>query len=764
MKKKQMKLHLFIGWIVILVIAFLVFPDKNVALQAERPHLGQLSTRTIVAPINFEVLKTDQEIEQERNRAESKINAIFEFNTDESNRIYEDLKLYLQKLASYGALQSQISSLGNSSEDSEEAIQTKVQQASRLYESLKTRLSTSAIKQLSLSAKARDSLLVKFNKMLQKGVSNTYIAGSETAVQLFRDTYNIQELKYIIYNKPNVSIIKENEESTLEVSSIQTVQRSIDETFAELQLSFPNDQGILSAFYEALYVFTLPNVFYLDRETNLRIQQARDKVTRIKGMIPRGMEIVTQGSPITKEILERIDALQLAQEKEENSRILTAPYGHALMFLIIISAFFLFLYLIIMNNHNMFRTPRQLWSLATLVALQLLAFWGGKYLSDFFIQSPDLATLSENIDFMWLYPFALSPVIATVLYDRRISIAFCALSAFTFGILNGYDLAATIAVTFILFVTTQPLTRMRYRVQFLWGIIASILSLAAAIAIMFLLRNRLAIVPFYQTLLAASANVIVCTALASVLFIHVLERIHGLTTVLTLMEMSDFNRPALKRISELAPGTFHHSIQVSNLAEKVADSIGANSLLVRVMALYHDIGKTMRPEYFTENQKQGVNPHNSLDPIQSVKIITGHVEQGAVLAKEYKIPDLVASAISEHHGTTIIQYFYHKALENSTGDKIIKEEDFRYKGPKPQSPETAILMLADIIEATSRSMTDTSTESVEDMIHKTIEGRFMEGQFSECDLSIKELFKLEKAFLHSLDGTYHTRVKYPGQR
>lgn len=763
MKKKQMKLHLFIGWIVILVIAFLVFPDKNVALQAERPHLGQLSTRTIIAPINFEVLKTDQEIEQERNRAESKINAIFEFNTDESNRIYEDLKQYLQKIASYGALQSQINSLG-STEDSEEAIQTKVQQASRLYESLKTRLSTSAIKQLSLSTKARDSLLVKFNKMLQKGVSNTYIAGSETAVQLFRDTYNIQELKYIIYNKPNVSIIKENEESTLEVSSIQTVQRSIDETFAELQLSFPNDQGILSAFYEALYVFTLPNVFYLDRETNLRIQQARDKVTRIKGMIPRGMEIVTQGSPITKEILERIDALQLAQEKEENSRILTAPYGHALMFLIIISAFFLFLYLMIVNNHNMFRTPRQLWSIATLVALQLLAFWGGKYLSEFLIQSPDLATLSENIDFMWLYPFALSPVIATVLYDRRISIAFCALSAFTFGILNGYDLAATIAVTFILFVTTQPLTRMRYRVQFLWGIIASILSLAAAIAIMFLLRNRLAIVPFYQTLLAASVNVIVCTALASVLFIHVLERIHGLTTVLTLMEMSDFNRPALKRISELAPGTFHHSIQVSNLAEKVADSIGANSLLVRVMALYHDIGKTMRPEYFTENQKQGVNPHNSLDPIQSVKIITGHVEQGAVLAKEYKIPDLVASAISEHHGTTIIQYFYHKALENSTGDKIIKEEDFRYKGPKPQSPETAILMLADIIEATSRSMTDTSTESVEDMIHKTIEGRFMEGQFSECDLSIKELFKLEKAFLHSLDGTYHTRVKYPGQR
>jgi putative nucleotidyltransferase with HDIG domain len=759
MKKKQMKLHLFIGWLLILGIAFLLFPDKNVAVQAERPHLGQLSTRTIVAPINFEVPKTEQEIEQERNRAAEKINAIFEFNTDESNRIYDDLKQYLSKLASYGALQSQI----NSAVDDENPVQPKVQQASRLYETLKSRLSPSAIKQLSVNSKARDSLLSQFNRMLQKGVSNTYIASSETAVQLYRDTYNVQELKYIIYNKPNVALIKDNAEITLEVSSIQPVQRSIDEAFAELQLSFPKDQGILSAFYEALYVFTLPNVFYLDKETMSRKQQARDKVTRIKGMIPRGMEIVTQGSPVTKEILERIDALQLAQKKEENSRVLTAPYGHFLMFLIVITAFYLFM--LVVSTHSMFRTPRQLWSLSVLVALQLFAFWGGKYLADFLSQTPELATISEKVDFMWLYPFAFTPVIATVLYDRRLSTGFCVFSAFTFGILNGYDLAATIAVILVLFTTTQPLTRMRYRVQFLWGIFAGIGSLAVAITIMFLLRNRMEFASFYQTLIAASVNVIACTAIASVLFMHLIERIHGITTVLTLMEMSDFNRPALKRISELAPGTFHHSIQVSNLAEKVADSIGANSLLVRVMALYHDLGKTMRPEYFTENQKQGVNPHNSLDPYQSVKIITGHVEHGAVLAKEYKIPDLVAAGITEHHGTTIIQYFYHKALEETTDtDKVVKEEDFRYKGPKPQSKETAILMLADIIEATSRSMTDTSPESLEEMIHKTIQGRFMEGQFSESDLSIKELFKLEKAFLHSLDGTYHTRVKYPGQR
>jgi putative nucleotidyltransferase with HDIG domain len=289
--------------------------------------------------------------------------------------------------------------------------------------------------------------------------------------------------------------------------------------------------------------------------------------------------------------------------------------------------------------------------------------------------------------------------------------------------------------------------------------------MAAAISVMYLLRNRLSLEAFYQNLIAGSANIVLCYALASVALIHLMERIFGITTVLTLMEMSDFNRPALKRISEYAPGTFHHSIQVSNLAEHVAESIGANSLLVRVMALYHDIGKTMRPEYFTENQKQGVNPHNNIDPLQSVKIIIGHVEQGANLASEYNIPSLVAAGIREHHGSSIIQYFYHKALENAkeTGEEV-KVEDYSYKGPKPQSKETAILMLADIIEATSRSMTDTSPEALSAMIHKTIESRFTEGQFNECNLSIKELSKLERAFMDSLDGTYHTRVKYPGQK
>ena len=761
MKKKQKRLHLVIGWVLITALAIFLFPDKNIALQAEHPHLGQLSTRTIVSTLKFDIPKSKQEIEAERQRAEEKVSAIFGYNTDETNRISEDLKQYLQKLAQYGYLQAQISANGANSENGD-SLQRKVQQASRIYETLKQRVSVTAIRPLSQNSKARDSLLAIFNRMLEKGVSNTLIAKTETEVQLFSNNYNLQNTKALIYNKPTVSLIKDSEENTLEVSEIQPIQRRIEEAFSQLQRAFPTEQGLQSAFYEVLYVFTLPNVFYLEKETLARKQEARNKVTLIKGMVPRGVEIVTQGTPVTKEVLEKLEAFQQAQQKEENARTLTAPYGQMLVFFIIITV--LFCFFAFSTATKSLRTPRQLWSLMALIALQLAVYWLMHNFSGS-LNKLEMMPLPEGIDFMWMYPFALTPVIAMVLYEQRVGIAFSAFSSIIFGILNGYDLAAMVAVFCVLSILTSPLIRIRYRIQFIWSIIAGIVGLAGAICVMFLLRNRMGVIPFYQTLIAGSVNIMICTAIASVFFIHLIERIFGITTVLTLMEMSDFNRPALKRISELAPGTFHHSIQVSNLAEKVAESIGADALLVRVMALYHDIGKTTRPEYFTENQKQGINPHDDNRPEYSASIIVSHVENGAMLAKEYKLPDIVTAGIREHHGTTLIQYFYYKAVEQAKAEgKTVDESKFRYNGPKPQTKETAILMLADIIEATSRSMTDQSPEAIADMIHKTIHGRFDEGQFSECDLSIRELFKLEKEFLHSLDGTFHTRVKYPGQK
>ncbi len=746
---RKLKWHLLIGWAIIVAMAIFLFPDRDLAQKSEIPHLGQISPRTIIAPISFEVPKSAQEISTEKARAADKVYAVFEFNHDETVRIGNDLKTYLANVAKYRTLQAEISAA--SAEDS--SVQIKVQQASQLFHQLTNRLSNTAVQQLASSKRAADSLESVFDRMLENGVSNTLLAPNNTSVQLFRDTYNLQDVNFIPYTKTEVSFVRDSEERKLDASRIQPRERAIDEAFTDLQQNFKS-QGLQSAFYEALYVFTLPNVFYLAKETEHRKEMAEAQVNASKGMIPRGMELVSQGSIVTKDILERLEALQNALQKEEGSRHVTALYGHVLFIAIIVSLFFLYFYFF---QFARIRNRRELWSIIALVILQLGAFATIHYFSAYIQKT--MPSLPQDFDVIWFYPFILSPVIATVLYDRQLGTIFAAFSATFLGMLSGYDLSTTILAFGISWAGLHGLNRIRYRSQFIWSILEALVAFACALVIQLLLRNRFQMDIFLPTLIAGSINIVFCCAVSSVLLIHLAERIFGITTDLTLMELSDFNRSALKRISDLAPGTFHHSIQVANLAEKVADEIGANSLLVRTMALYHDIGKTMRPEFFTENQKQGLNPHKTLPPLESARIIISHVTQGVELAKEFNLPSVIVDGITQHHGTGVVQYFYLESKKNDPENTHI--ENFTYPGPKPQSRETAILMISDVIEASSRAMPEPTPEKLRELINTTINARLNEGQLSESGLNLRDLSKLSEAFLQSLDGTYHTRVKYP---
>ncbi len=749
MNRKKLKWHLLAGWAIVVALAVFLFPDRDLAQKSEIPHLGQISPRTIIAPISFEVPKSAQEILSEKARAADKVYAVFEFNHDETVRIENDLKTYLSNVERYRTLQAEISAAA--AEDS--SVHIKVQQAAQLFHQLTNRLSNTAVQQLASNRRATDSLESVFDRMLENGVSNTLLAPSNTSVQLFRDTYNLQDVNFIPYTKTEVSLVRDSEERKLDASRIQPRERAIDEAFTDLQQNFKS-QGLQSAFYEALYVFTLPNVFYLAKETDHRKEMAEAQVNASKGMIPRGMELVSQGSIVTKDILERLEALQNALQKEEGSRHVTALYGHILFLAIIISLFFLYFYFF---QFGRIRNRKELWSIIALVVLQLGTFAVIHYFSAY-IQKVT-PSLPQDFDVIWFYPFILSPVIATVLYDRQLGTIFAAFSAAFLGMLSGYDLSTAILAFGISWAGLHGLNRIRYRSQFIWSILEALIAFACALAIQLLLRNRFQMDIFLPTLLAGTINIVFCSAVSSVLLIHLAERIFGITTDLTLMELSDFNRSALKRISDLAPGTFHHSIQVANLAEKVADEIGANSLLVRTMALYHDMGKTMRPEFFTENQKQGLNPHKSLPPLESARIIINHVSQGVELAKEYNLPSVIMDGIMQHHGTGVVQYFYLEAKKNDPENTRI--EDFTYPGPKPQSKETAILMISDVIEASSRAMPEPTPEKLKDLINTTINARLNEGELSESGLNLRDLSRLSEAFLQSLDGTYHTRVKYP---
>lgn len=236
------------------------------------------------------------------------------------------------------------------------------------------------------------------------------------------------------------------------------------------------------------------------------------------------------------------------------------------------------------------------------------------------------------------------------------------------------------------------------------------------------------------------------------------ENLFSILTPIRLLELSNPNQPLLKRLLVEAPGTYHHSLMVGNLSEAAADKIGADSLLVRVGAYYHDIGKLYKPYYFKENQFSMSNPHDLLSPDESARIILGHVTEGLKMAKEYKLPSELCDFIDEHHGTTIVAYFYYKANED---DSSVNIENYRYYGKKPQSKETALVMLADSVEAAVRSIKEPTNESIEEMVTKVVKGKINDSQLDECDITNKDINIIIKTFINILIGIYHDRVEYP---
>lgn len=246
--------------------------------------------------------------------------------------------------------------------------------------------------------------------------------------------------------------------------------------------------------------------------------------------------------------------------------------------------------------------------------------------------------------------------------------------------------------------------------------------------------------------------------------LKIFEFFFGVITNFSLLELSDFNQPLLKRMILEAPGTYHHSIVVSNLAETAADAIGANALLTRVGAYYHDIGKMEKPEYFTENQLVGGNKHDNIEPSMSRLVILKHVKEGIALAKKSKINSLIIDFIPQHHGTSLMHYFYQKALEDTEDRSSVKEDNYRYPGPKAQTRETAIVLLADSVEAATRALDESNPQKIEEVVRKIINNKFIDGQLDECNLTLKEIESIARTFTHTLGAIYHARIKYPEKK
>jgi hypothetical protein len=350
-------------------------------------------------------------------------------------------------------------------------------------------------------------------------------------------------------------------------------------------------------------------------------------------------------------------------------------------------------------------------------------------------------------------------MLLTVFFDAQLAFVGAVALGVILGGMRGYEFSTIFTTLVVGLFSILAVRRVRSRS---W-IFKAILFLAIAYLVTITTTAFLRYTPFDQTLLHLRDGLII-NALLCPIFTYglmvVFEYLFDITTDATLLELSALNRPLLRELALQAPGTYHHSMVVGTLSEAAAEAIGANSLLARVGAYYHDIGKMEMPEYFAENQKGGKNPHEKLTPSMSYLVIINHVKRGLEIAEENGIPKEIRNFIPQHHGTNLISYFYKKALEKSD-DSEVQESDFRYPGPKPQTKETGIVMLADAIEAAGRALRDPSVSRLRNVVSNIVEDRFKKGELDECPLTLRDLDLIKESFVRTLTGIFHGRIQYP---
>lgn len=464
-------------------------------------------------------------------------------------------------------------------------------------------------------------------------------------------------------------------------------------------------------------------------------------VNGAQGVIKKGQRIVDRGEIVTPQIFTNLNTyMEMLDKFKEKDHSHTYFYvGQSLYILICFASLYLFLFLYRSRFYNSLRKMTFLMSFITLIVVfSILMF-------EYFASG------------IFFVPFAAVPVVMLIFFDSRTAI---------FSLLVTVMISAMVAVfpyQFIFmeltvgFVAAFSIHNLSQRSQLLRTAFFSFLTYCITYVTMCLLSTG-DLSGFAWRMIGYFAINSVILSFAYILIL-IVEKIFGFTSTVTLVELSDINNPLLRKLAEEAPGTFQHSMQVSTLASEAARAIGADTQLVRTGALYHDIGKLDSPVFFTENQ-HGINPHVGLNPETSAQKIISHVTGGLQIASKHKLPEVIKSFISEHHGKSMAKYFYNTAV-NQSADGIVDKSKFTYPGPNPQSRETAILMMADCVEAASRSLQDYSRESINALVDRLIDGQVHDGMFKDSPISFQDVETVKDTFKKRLATIYHSRIAYP---
>jgi hypothetical protein len=506
------------------------------------------------------------------------------------------------------------------------------------------------------------------------------------------------------------------------------------------RFAFGEDPAGVRLAAELAQPFVVANVLFDRAETEWRRVQAQGEVQTSVGEVQEDELIVDANQRVTREAVQQLRSLAALEEaRRSRTEYLYPRVARMLLMLLFIAAF------------------------ATYLRMELPAVYGDNaMLAMFTLLTVVLLGLSEGLVSRlglseFTVPLALAPLVVASLLEKRPALVYTlmlAVLAMSLTELRGSFVPVAVmgGVTAV-----YSVSRLRHRWHFARAFFTITLANAAAILAWDLARVTTAEV-LLRDLLWGVANGFLSVSVAFLLLPPV-EHLFRLTSDITLLELSDLNRPLLKRMQLEASGTYHHSMVVGSLAEAAAESIGANSLLVRVMAYYHDIGKLAKPEYYAENELVNTRSrHERLAPSMSALVVKSHITEGLEMARRERLPRAVRDSIPEHHGTMVMAFFYHKALE---ADPSARAEDFSYPGPRPRSRETAILMLADGVEGASRALAESTPSRIRGLVTRIIDERIQQGQLDDCGLTLQDLARIREAFIPVLTAIFHVRAPYP---
>lgn len=556
--------------------------------------------------------------------------------------------------------------------------------------------------------------------------------GLELPRSLLRESLSLPDEAWGPISKEIPLVLDEVMRQDIRPGELPQVKRQIP---GFISLSLDEDQAsVVRAWVEG---FLVPNSLLNEEATAQARAEAMDAVEPVRVVIAEGEVVVRAGDRVSALAWEKLGILGLRQVSVEGPQVA----GWILFAAVLTATLSAYVYRL---RPALWDDRKQIIVLGLLLIVSALA-------AKLMVPGRELLR--------YVYPLAAAPMMLAALLHIELGLTVAALLALMVGVLDGGSVELAVYGFVGGTVASLAVHRMERLNAFLRAGVGLLLVNVAVLTLFGLLGEETSLVQFVTFLALGLANAFLATSLA-LGAVFLVSQILGITTPLQLIDLSRPTHPLLRELLLKAPGTYHHSLLLGNMAEQAAEAIGANSFLARVGAYYHDVGKLANPYYFVENQAEGVNPHDRLDARESAKLVTAHVRDGMELARKYGLPPAVRDFIPEHHGTARATYFYRKAQEN-TGNGEVDEAEFRYPGPRPQSRETAILMLADGVEAAVRSASPLGEEEIDRIVKRIIDARLADGQLDDTDLTLRDLDRIRRVFTEVLEGAFHPRIPYP---